>query len=52
MGDDAEYYMEQQEDEARSKQLSEYAALDDNGKPLLCWADGLDMRMRYGVGSP
>jgi hypothetical protein len=41
MGDDAEYYMEQQEEEARSKQLSEYAALDDNGKPLLCWADGV-----------
>ena len=41
MGDDAEYYMEQQEEEARFKQLSEYAALDDNGKPLLCWADGV-----------
>lgn len=41
MGDDAEYYMEQQEEEARFKQLSEYAALDDNWKPLLCWADGV-----------
>jgi len=40
MGDDAEYYMEQQEEEARFKQLSEYT-LDDNGKPLLCWADGV-----------
>ena len=41
MGDDAEYYIEQQEEEARYKQLSEYAAVDDNGKPLLCWADGV-----------
>ena len=41
MGDDAEYYMEQQEEEARFKQLLEYMALDDNGKPLLCWADGV-----------
>lgn len=41
MGDDAEYYMEQQEEEAWFKQLSEYAVLDDNGKPLLCWADGV-----------
>ena len=41
MGDDAEYYMEQKEEEARVTQLSEYAALDDNGKPLLCWADGV-----------
>ena len=41
MGDDAEYYMEQQEEEARFKQLSEYPTLEDNGKPLLCWADGV-----------
>lgn len=41
MGDDAEYYIEQQEEEARFKQLYEHAALDDNGKPLLCWADGV-----------
>ena len=41
MGDDAEYYMEQQEEESRFKQLSEYAALEDNWKPLLCWADGV-----------
>ena len=36
MGDDAEYYIEQQEEEARFKQASEYAALDGNRKPLLC----------------
>ena len=41
MGDDAEYYMEQQEEEARFKQACEYAALDQNRKPLLCWADGV-----------
>lgn len=41
MGDDAEYYIEQQEEEARFKQASEYAALDSNSKPLLCWADGV-----------
>lgn len=41
MGDDAEFYMEQKEEEARVMQLSENAALDDNGKPLLCWADGV-----------
>ncbi len=41
MGDDAEYYIEQQEEEARFKQASEYAALDHNSKPLLCWADGV-----------
>ena len=41
MGDDAEYYIEQQEQEARFKQASEYAALDSNSKPLLCWADGV-----------
>lgn len=41
MGDDAEYYMEQQEEEARFKNACEYAALDRNRKPLLCWADGV-----------
>ena len=41
MGDDAEYYIEQQEEEARFNQASEYAALDSNRKPLLCWADGV-----------
>ena len=40
MGDDAEYYIEQQKEEARFKQ-DEYAALDRNRKPLLCWADGV-----------
>src|SRR5438045_1028076 len=39
MGDDAEYDLEQQEEEARFKQASEYAALDHHSKPLLCWAD-------------
>ena len=41
MGDDAEYNMEQQEEEARFNQASEYAALDSYSKPLLCWADGV-----------
>jgi hypothetical protein len=41
MGDDAEYYMEQQEEEARFRQACEFAALDLNSKPLLCWADGV-----------
>src|SRR5690349_5859245 len=41
MGDDAEYYIEQQDEEARFKQAGEYAALDRNSKPLLCWADGV-----------
>jgi hypothetical protein len=41
MGDDAEYYIEQQEEEARFKQASEYAALDSKRKPVLCWADGV-----------
>ena len=41
MGDDAEYYIKEQEKEARFKQASEYAALDHNRKPLLCWADGV-----------
>ena len=41
MGDDAEYYIEQQEGEARFTQASEYAALDSKRNPLLCWADGI-----------
>jgi hypothetical protein len=41
MGDDAEYYMEQQEEQARFTQICEDSALDCNGKPLLCWADGV-----------
>ena len=41
MGGDAEYYIEQQEAEARFKQASEYAALDSKRKPVLCWADGV-----------
>lgn len=41
MGDDAEYYMEQQAEEAWFKQASEYAALESKRKPILCWADGV-----------
>jgi hypothetical protein len=41
MGDDAEYYIEQQEEEARFRQASEYAALESRRKSLLCWADGV-----------
>lgn len=41
MGDDAEYYIEEQEEEARFKHASESAALDYKRKPLLCWADGV-----------
>jgi hypothetical protein len=41
MGDDAEYYIEEQEEEARFNQLCESAARDHNRKPLLCWADGI-----------
>lgn len=41
MGDDAEYYIEQQKEEARFRQACEFAALDLNSKPLLCWADGV-----------
>lgn len=41
MGDDAEYYIEQQAEEACFKRASEYAALDSRSKPLLCWADGV-----------
>lgn len=40
MSDDAEYYIEQQKEEVRFKQ-DEYAALDRNRKPVLCWADGV-----------
>jgi hypothetical protein len=41
MGDDAEYYIEEQEEEVRFKHASECAALDYKRKPLLCWADGV-----------
>ena len=41
MGDDADYYIEQQEEEARFNRASEYSVLDHNRKPLLCWADGV-----------
>jgi len=39
MGDDAEYYIEQQEEEASFKQACDYAALECNRKSVLCWAD-------------
>jgi hypothetical protein len=41
MGDDAEYYIEQEGLATQFKQASEYAALDSYSKPLLCWADGV-----------
>jgi hypothetical protein len=41
MGDDAEYYIEQEGLAARFERASEYAALDSDSKPLLCWADGV-----------
>jgi len=42
MGDDAEYYMEQQEAESRYEQASRQAELDRNKKSLYCWIDGQD----------
>lgn len=42
MGDDAEYYMEQQEAEARHAQEYQQAQLDINKKYLYCWIDGRD----------
>lgn len=41
MGDDAEYYIEQREEEAQFKHAIENVALDSKRKPLLCWADGV-----------
>ncbi len=41
MGDDAEHYIEEQEQQARFQEACEYATLDQNRKPLLCWADGV-----------
>jgi hypothetical protein len=41
MGDDADYYIEQQEEEARFNRACEYSILDHKRKPLLCWADGV-----------
>lgn len=41
MGDDAEYYIEQEGLAARFERASEYAASDSGSKPLLCWADGV-----------
>ena len=42
MGDDAEYYIEQQESEARYEQACRQAELDRNKKSLYCWVDGHD----------
>lgn len=39
MGDDAEYYMEQQQEEADFQQALEYGRLSQNIKSLLCWID-------------
>lgn len=38
---DAEYYIEQQEEEARFQQANEEVASQSNSKPLLCWTDEL-----------
>lgn len=37
MGDDAEYYMEQQQEEVDFQQALEYGRLSQNTKSLLCW---------------
>ncbi len=42
MGDDAEYYIEQQESEAQYEQACWQAELDRNKKLLYCWVDGHD----------
>lgn len=41
MGDDAEYYVEQQEEEARFSKHSNMRHLERKEKPVLCWADGV-----------
>ncbi len=38
MSDDAEYYMEQQEEELRSRLTCEQSLQDGNKKTLLCWS--------------
>jgi hypothetical protein len=40
MGDDAEYYMQLQEEEARFKFSQALGYAGRNKKPLLCWTDG------------
>lgn len=40
MGDDAEYYIEQQDEEARFNQVCQYAT-NLHEKVLLCWIDGV-----------
>ena len=42
MGDDAEYYMEQQEEEARFNEARDFASPSHYEKPLLCWVDGIE----------
>lgn len=39
MGDDAEYYMEQQQEQTLLRRAFENAALEQNIKSLLCWSD-------------
>ena len=39
MGDDAEYYIEQEEADARLAQAIESENLDRNRKPVICWTD-------------
>jgi hypothetical protein len=51
MGDDAEYYIEQQEEGAGLSKHAKYAALDSNRKPFCAGQTELDMRMKYGVGN-
>jgi hypothetical protein len=38
MGDDAEYYMEQQEEESRFRLTCEHGSQGRNKKSLLCWS--------------
>ena len=42
MGDDAEYYMEQQAEEERDAFSCRQAALEENKKYLFCWVNGVD----------
>ncbi len=47
MGDDAEYYMEQQAEAARFAHASEQAALQSNQKYLFCWVNGCEQDMSW-----
>jgi hypothetical protein len=42
MGDDAEYYIQQQEEDTRFEKACQDAARDRNRKSLLCWTDGYE----------